>query len=121
MKKPLEYPPSRYNDDNLAKAARVAADGADFDIVRWALLRRYAEVRQLFFSTDPAVVNRAVGKMEELELVLALFGEPLYGGLPLADGTSGAETAHPYDGVGAEIGSGDPAGCGLPTSVATPV
>ena len=120
--KPLrEYPVSRYNEDNLKKSCRAIADGADFDLVRWALLRRYAEVRQLFFSTDPNVVNRAVGKMEELELVLAMFGEPLYDGLPLADGTSAMETASTGQGLDAEIGGGDPGGSGLPTPVATPV
>lgn len=121
MRRLREYPPARYNDDNLAKACRAIADCADFDVVRWALLRRYAEVRQLFLSTDPAVVNRAVGKMEELELVLAMFGEPLFDGLPLADGTSAEGTAPTAPGLDTEIGGGDPGGSGLPTPVVTPV
>ena len=116
-----EYPASRYNEENLKKSCCAIADGVDFDLVRWALLRRYAEVRQLFVSTDPNVVNRAVGKMEELELVLAMFGEPLYGGLPLADGIPDEETASSAHGLDAEIGGGDPGGSGLPTPVATPV
>ena len=119
--KPREYPASRFNDDNLAKACRSISEGAHFDLVRWALLRRYAEVRQLFFSTDPNVVNRAVGKMEELELVLDMFGEPLYGGLPLANGTPAEETASAKLALDTEIGGGDPGGTGLPTPVATPV
>ena len=121
MRPPRAYPASRYNEENLAKACRAIADGADFDLVRWAILRRYAEVRQLFLSTDPNVVNRAVGKMEELELVLAMFGEPLFDGLPLADGTPGEETVPAAQGLDAEIGGGDPGGSGLPTPVATPV
>lgn len=93
MKKSMEYPASRFNDENAAKALSSVAAHQDFDLVRWTLLRRYAEVRQLFLSTDPNVVNRAVGKMEELEWVLDQFGTPLYGGLPLADGTSAEGTA----------------------------
>lgn len=112
MKKPKEYPASRFNEDNAAKAFSEIAAHQDFDLVRWTLLRRYAEVRQLFFSTDPNVVNRAVGKMEEIEQVLALFGEPLYGGLPLADGTSPEEIAQPDMGLDAEIGGGYPGGSG---------
>ena len=116
-----EYPTSRFNDENLKKACVAIADSVDFDLVRWALLRRYAEVKQLFVSTDPNVVNRAVGKMEELEMVLAMFGEPLYGGLPLADGTPDEETASDERDLRIEIEGGDPGGSGLSTPVATPV
>lgn len=120
MMKPREYPASRFNDTNLEKACVEVAGAQGFDIVRWALLRRYAEVRQLFFSTDPNIVNRAVGKMEELEYVLAMLGEPLYGGLPLADGSPSEETAVAEFGFGTKIVGGDPGGSGLPTYVATP-
>ena len=116
-----EFPRDRFNDDNAAKAFSALAAHRDFDLVRWALLRRYAEVRQLFLSTDPNVVNRAVGKMEELEWVLEQFGQPLYGGLPLADGTSDEGTADAALDRALEIGGGDPGGSGLPTPVATPV
>ena len=116
-----EFPSDRFNDANVEKAFGAFAAHQDFDIVRWALLRRYAEVRQLFQSTDPNVVNRAVGKMEELEWVLEKFGQPLYDGLPLADGTSDDETAGSGLPLAPEIGGGDPGGSGLPTPVATPV
>ena len=112
MKRPVEYPPSRFNEENAAKAFSEISAHQDFDLVRWTLLRRYAEVRQLFASTDPNVVNRAVGKMEELEWVLEQFGMPLYGGLPLADGTSADETANAALDLALEIGGGYPGGSG---------
>lgn len=112
MKRPKEYPASRFNDENAAKALSEIAEHQDFDLVRWTLLRRYAEVRQLFLSTDPNVVNRAVGKMEELEWVLDRFGTPLYGGLPLADGTSSEGTADASPDLALEIGGGYPGGSG---------
>lgn len=120
MKRPKEYPASRFNEENAAKAFSDIAAHQDFDLVRWTLLRRYAEVRQLFFSTDPNVVNRAVGKMEEIEQVLALFGEPLYGGLPLADGTSADEIALADLGINTEIGGGYPGSFRQSTPVVNP-
>ena len=106
------FPKDRFNDENAAKAFDALAVHQDFDLVRWAILRRYAEVRQLFLSTDPNVAQRAVGKMEELEWVLDRFGTPLYGGLPLADGTSSEETANAALDLALEIGGGYPGGSG---------
>ena len=114
------FPPERFNDDNAAKAFAAISAHSDFDLVRWALLRRYAEVRQLFTSTDQGVINRAVGKMEEIEQVLALFGEPLYGGLPLADGTSPDETAPVDMGFAPQIGGGYPGDFRQSTPVVNP-
>ena len=108
-----EFPPDRFNEENARKAFRAVAAHQDFDIIRWALLTRLAEIRQFLLpTTDGAQLNRAVGKAEELEWVLARFGEIPYGGLPLADGTpSGGES-----GSGArpapEIGGGYPGGTG---------
>lgn len=106
------FPKERFNDANAKKAFAAVAAHQDFDLVRWALLRRYAEVRQLFSSTDPGVVNRAVGKAQELEWVLEQFGLPLYGGLPLADETSADETADAALDLALEIGGGYPGGSG---------
>lgn len=103
-----DFPKDRFNDANAAKAFAAIAAHPEFDLVRWAILRRYAEVRNLFPDTDPNVVNRAVGKVQELEWVLEQFGMPLYGGLPLADGTSADETAEAALGQALEIGGGDP-------------
>ena len=108
-----DFPKDRFNDANADKAFDALAAHQDFDLVRWAILRRYAEVRQLFLSTDPNVAQRAVGKMEELEWVLDRFGTPLYGGLPLADGTSSEETANAALDLALEIGGGDPGGIRL--------
>lgn len=107
-----DFPKDRFNDENAEKAFSAIASHQDFDLVRWALLRRYAEVRQLFPATDPNVVNRAVGKVQELEWVLEQFGMPLYGGLPLADGTSADETASAALDLALEIGGGYPGGSG---------
>ena len=107
-----DFPKDRFNDANAEKAFAAIAAHQDFDLVRWAILRRYAEVRQLFPDTDPNVVNRAVGKVQELEWVLEQFGQPLYGGLPLADGTSADETAEAALDLALEIGGGYPGGSG---------
>ena len=107
-----DFPKDRFNDANAAKAFATIAAHPDFDLVRWAILRRYAEVRHLFPDTDPNVVNRAVGKVQELEWVLEQFGMPLYGGLPLADGTSADETAEAALDLALEIGGGYPGGSG---------
>ena len=107
-----DFPKDRFNDTNAAKAFAAIAALPDFDLVRWAILRRYAEVRNLFPDTDPNVVNRAVGKVQELEWVLEQFGMPLYGGLPLADGTSADETADAALDLALEIGGGYPGGSG---------
>lgn len=107
------FPKDRFNDANAKKAFASVAAHQDFDIVRWAILRRYAEVRQLFPDTNPNVVNRAVGKVQELEWVLEQFGQPLYGGLPLADETSAGETADTALNLALEIGGGDPDGIRL--------
>ena len=107
-----DFPKERFNDDNAAKAFASIAEQSDFELVRWAILRRYAEVRQLFSSTDPNVAQRAIGKMDELEWVLDRFGTPLYGGLPLADGTSDEETANAALDLALEIGGDYPGGSG---------
>jgi hypothetical protein len=107
-----EYPKERYNNANAAKVFNNIAKQTDFDLVKWTLLRRYAEVKQLFFSTDALVLNRAIGKLEEIERVLELFGIPLYDGLPLADGTPTDETVDPVELLSAKIGGGYPDGFG---------
>lgn len=107
-----EWPKERFNEQNAEKAFASIAKLPDFDLVKWTLLRRYAEVKQLFSSTDEGVINRAVGKMEEIERVLELFGMPLYGGLPLADGTPDDETANAEAFLGTKIGGGYPDGFG---------
>ena len=112
-----EYPKERYNDTNAAKAFDNIAKQTDFDLVKWTLLRRYAEVKQLFSSTDAGVLNRAVGKLEEIERVLELFGIPLYDGLPLADGTPADETVNPGEFLSAQIGGGYPDGFGSRSSL----
>lgn len=107
-----EWPKSRFNEANAERAFALIAKSADFDLVKWTLLRRYAEIRQLFSSTDEGVINRAIGKLEELERVLELFGMPLYGGLPLADGIPDEEIASPNWVDGTKIGGGYPDGFG---------
>lgn len=107
-----QFPPERFNERSAAQAFRSLAAHQDFDVVRWALLARYAEDRQLLSSTDPNAINRGIGKAEEIEWVLAQFGEHPYGGLPLADGTSGVGDAAAEDALGAEIGGGYPGGSG---------
>jgi hypothetical protein len=107
-----EYPKERFNEKNATKAFELLTKSADFDLVKWTLLRRYAEVKQLFFSTDAGVLNRAIGKLEEIERVLELFGIPLYDGLPLADGTPADETVDPVELLSAKIGGGYPDGFG---------
>lgn len=107
-----EWPSARFNEENAEKAFALIAQSKDFELVKWTLLRRYAEIRQLLFSTDQGIVNRAVGKMEEVERVLELFGQPLYGGLPLADGTSATGIAEPEDVLSTKIGGNYPDGFG---------
>ena len=112
-----EWPAKRFNEKNAEKAFSAIAKTSDFELVKWTLLRRYAEIRQLFLSTDAGVVNRAVGKAEEIERVLDLFGLPLYGGLPLADGIPDEETANAEEVLGAKIGGGFPDGFGIRPSL----
>jgi hypothetical protein len=50
--------------------------------------------------------------LEEIERVLELFGLPLYGGLPLADGILDDETANAEAFLGTKIGGGYPDGFG---------
>lgn len=107
-----EFPQERFNEANAANAFRAIAAHQDFDILRWALLTRYAEDRKLLSLTDGHAINRGIGKVEEIEWVLGQFGEHPYGGLPLADGT-------PFGGIGfadglpaPEIGGGYPGGSG---------
>ena len=107
-----EFPKDRFNDANAEKAFAAIAAHQDFDLVRWALLKRYAEVRQFFPVTDSATLNRVVGKVQELEWVLEQFGMPLYGGLPLADGISAEGTADAALDLALEIGGGYPGGSG---------
>lgn len=103
------FPADRFNEENAAQAFRAIAAHQDFDVVRWALLSRLAEIRQFLLpNTDGAQLNRAVGKVQELEWVLAQFGELPYGGLPLADGI-------PIDGeAGAEARPASESGGGYP-------
>ena len=76
-------------------------------------LSRLAEIRNFLLpNTDAAQLNRAVGKAEEIEWVLACFGEHPYGGLPLADGTPFAAGAGHETGLTPEIGGGYPGGAG---------
>lgn len=110
MKK--DFPSSRFNEANAKKAFAAVAECDDFDIIRWALLKRYTEIRTLLSFTDPNVVSRAVGKMEELEHVLELFGSSLYDGLPLADGTPNAETMDADEFLDTKIGGDYPRGTG---------
>lgn len=108
-----EFPPERFNAENAAKAFREVAANEDFDVIRWALLSRLAEIRNFLLpNTDAAQLNRAVGKAEEIEWVLACFGEHPYGGLPLADGTPFAAGAGHETGLTPEIGGGYPGGAG---------
>ena len=107
-----EFPPERFNEESAKKAFREVAAHFDFDIIRWALLARYAEDRKLLSLTDGHVINRGLGKVEEIEWVLEQFGEPLYGGLPLADGIPATESGS-LDGLLApESGGGYPGGFG---------
>ena len=115
-----DFPKDRFNDENAEKAFAAVAAHRDFDLVRWALLKRYAEVKMLMSNADPNAVIRAVGKAEELEWVLEQFGLPLYGGLPLADGTSGEETASAALDLALEIGGGYPGSFRQPTPVVNP-
>ena len=108
-----EFPKERFNEENAAMAFRALAAHQNFDIVRWAILSRYAAIREsLLPATDGCALNRAAGKLQELEWVLEQFGEPLYGGLPLADGTSDDEIVQAGSAAGAEIGGGYPGGSG---------
>ena len=105
------FPAERFNQENAAKAFREIAAHQDFDIIRWALLSRLAEIRHFLLpNTDVAQLNRAVGKAEEIEWVLACFGEHPYGGLPLADGTPFGGGAAPGAESMPETGGGDPGG-----------
>ena len=106
------FPAERFNEKNAAQAFRALAAHQDFDIIRWALLARYAENRKLLSMTDANAINRGLGKAEEIEWVLEQFGELLYGGLPLADGTSALEKSLADIAAGAEIGDGYPGGSG---------
>jgi hypothetical protein len=108
-----EFPPDRFNEENARKAFRAVAAHQDFDIIRWALLMRLAETRHFLLpNTDGGVLNRAVGKAEEIEWVLACFGESPYGGLPLADGIPFGRDAAQEAGPTPEIGGGYPGGAG---------
>lgn len=108
-----EFPPDRFNEENARKAFRAVAAHQDFDIVRWALLMRLAETRHFLLpNTDGGVLNRAVGKAEEIEWVLACFGESPYGGLPLADGTPFAGGTESEAAQASESGGGYPGGSG---------
>ena len=107
-----EWPVERFNDKNAERAFEAISKHSDFELIKWTLLRRYAEIRQLFSSTDTGVINRAIGKMEEIERVLDLFCSPLYDGLPLADGTPGDEIADTGNEHSTKIGSGYPDGFG---------
>lgn len=107
-----EWPASRFNEENAEKAFAAISQSTNFDLVKWTLLKRYAEIKQLFLSTDPGIVNRAVGKAEEIERVLDLFGSPLYGGLPLADGIPDDENAQSAEALSTKIGGGYPDGFG---------
>lgn len=107
-----EYPKERYNEANATKAFELLSNSSDFDLIKWTLLRRYAEVKQLFFSTDAGVLNRAIGKLEEIERVLELFGIPIYDGLPLADGTPADETVSREEFFNTKIGGDYPDGFG---------
>lgn len=108
-----EFSPKRFNAENAAKAFREVAAHQDFDIIRWALLSRLSEIRHFLIpNTDAAQLNRAVGKAEEIEWVLACFGEHPYGGLPLADGIPFGGDAAQEAGQTPEIGGGYPGGTG---------
>ena len=101
-----KFPRTRFNEENAQKAFRAIAAHQDFDIIRWALLTRYAEDRKLVSMTDANAINRGIGKVEEIEWVLEQFGEPLYGGLPLADESLVDETALTDIVANAKIGGG---------------
>ena len=111
------FPIARFNEKNAAQAFRALAAHPDFDIVRWAFLARYAENRKLLSMTDANAINRGLGKAEEIEWVLEQFGELLYGGLPLADGTSALEKSLADITASAEIGDGYPGGSGSRSSL----
>ncbi len=111
----MTYDPTRFNDANVAKAfAHFAADPM-WDLVRYSLLARYAEAKGFLRSSDVQMTQRAIGIMDALEQVLAQFGEPIYGGLPFADGTPATGTGSDADAAGAEIREGYPGGSGSPT------
>lgn len=108
-------------DESRARAFAALSKTPQWGVVREALLERYAEIRlSLLPDTDGSRLNRAVGKMEELEWVLAMFGEAVYGGLPLADGTParddgrGGAWGEPGIAEGYPGGSGSPAALGIP-------
>lgn len=107
--------------EKRARAFRALSMTAHWAVAREALIERYAEIRaSLLPDTDGSRLNRAVGKMEELEWVLAMFGEAAYGGLPLADGTPvreggpGGAWCAPGIAEGYPGGSGSPAALGIP-------
>lgn len=113
MRAANDFNEERYNEANAEKAFAALGAQPDWDVARWAILKRYAEIRQgLFCSTDTGTLNRAAGKLEELEWVLERLGEPLYGGLPLADGIPGAENVQGLDAEALGIGGGYPGGSG---------
>lgn len=104
-----------------AEAFRAIADGPHWRFVREALLERYAEIRtSLLPDTDGQRLNRTVGKMEELEWVLAMFGDAVYGGLPLADGIPSAEDGAAGAWGAPEIAEGYPGGSGSPAALGIP-
>lgn len=108
----MRYDPSRFNEANVAKAfAHFAADPM-WDLVRYSLLTRYAEAKGFLRSSDVGMVQRAIGIMDAIEQVLAQFGEPVYGGLPFADGTPATEAGPAVAVANAEIGEGYPGGSG---------
>lgn len=107
-----DFNPERFTDENVDKAFASVAAGKDFDLIRYALLKRYAEIRQLLPQTDGQLLNRAVGKMQEIEWVLERFGEPLFGGLPSANGISDEAIAAAGLDLGPKIAVGYPGGTG---------
>lgn len=115
-----DFNPERFNDDNVAKAFAHVASSDDFDLIRYALLKRYAEIRELLPQTDGPLINRAVGKMQEIEWVLERFGEPIFGGLPLADGISSEVIASAGIDLGPKIADDYPGGTGSRSALGIP-
>lgn len=115
-----DFNPGRFNEKNVEKAFASVAAGVDFDLIRYALLKRYAEIRNLLPQTDGPILNRAVGKLQEIEWVLERFGEPLFGGLPLADGISDEAIAEAGLDLGPKIADGYPGGSGSRSALGIP-